>query len=541
MKAALFVVSPNGQQQCAGEYVMQSETANGQPVWEQKAGFFWLYSGTNGMWIIGAKDAKDKNFKCSHGLIFCRTLHHGVSPDQVDGVWERLHEDSFLEDSTIVVSSKIRPSQSLLVVTPNGQQRCAGNYVLTDAVAHGLPVWQHQSGKSYVYCGTNGSWIIGGSDAKELGFNCSKGVIYSKRAAGGVMPDKIGGLWLRLSDSKFVEDSDLVVTIKPQRLYVQTPYGQHRCAGEYVPLSDRTANGYPIWEHTAGSRCWLYSGNNGMWIIGGNDAAAKNFACTRGVIYCQRVHDGRTPEKMVGNWMRLDGEKFREDPAIVVSTDPPSLHVLCPRGQQRCGGEYLLLSDRFRHQPVWKQRGGPLRICTGSTGTWEVINGTPKEGSEEPPLLKCQQVHSGQMPDKMLIWSRQEGEEMIEDKYIKVSLTSSISFPTKLHVSSPNGQQKCGGEYLLVSGESANSQPLWKQMGGKFWLYSGTNGLWIIGGGGAKRKNFECARGVIYSGTSHGGLMPHQVDGLWLRLDGQEFVEDNEIRIVDSSKKGLED
>eukprot|EP00435_Cladocopium_sp_Y103_P023415 s2774_g5.t1 len=71
MKAALFVVSPNGQQQCAGEYVMQSETANGQPVWEQKAGFFWLYSGTNGMWIIGAKDAKDKNFKCSHGLIFC--------------------------------------------------------------------------------------------------------------------------------------------------------------------------------------------------------------------------------------------------------------------------------------------------------------------------------------------------------------------------------------------------------------------------------------------------------------------------------------
>lgn len=28
---------------------------------------------------------------------------------------------------------------------------------------------------------------------------------------------------------------------------------------------------------------------------------------------------------------------------------------------------------------------------------------------------------------------------------------------------------------------------------------AGTNGLWIIGGGGAKRKNFECARGVIYS------------------------------------------
>eukprot|EP00438_Fugacium_kawagutii_P012326 Skav221957 [mRNA] locus=scaffold195:657655:668736:- [translate_table: standard] len=60
----------------------------------------------------------------------------------------------------------------------------------------------------------------------------------------------------------------------------------------------------------------------------------------------------------------------------------------------------------------------------------------------------------------------------------------------------PSGNE---GEYFLVAGESANSNPLWKQMGGKFWLYSGTNGLWIIGGGGAKRKNFECARGVIYS------------------------------------------
>ena len=29
------------------------------------------------------------------------------------------------------------------------------------------------------------------------------------------------------------------------------------------------------------------------------------------------------------------------------------------------------------------------------------------------------------------------------------------------------------GEYLLVAGESANGSPLWKQMGGKYWLYSG--------------------------------------------------------------------
>ena len=34
------------------------------------------------------------------------------------------------------------------------------------------------------------------------------------------------------------------------------------------------------------------------------------------------------------------------------------------------------------------------------------------------------------------------------------------------------------GEYLLVMGESANSNPLWKQTAGKFWLYSGPNRRW---------------------------------------------------------------
>lgn len=532
----LFVVSPNGQQQCGGEYVILSETANGHPVWEQRAGNFWLYSGANGMWIIGGREAKDKAFKCSHGQIFCRTSHGGVPPDQVKGVWERLHGEHFLEDSALVVmaATKVRLPPALRVVAPNGQQRSAGDYVLTETFAQGLPVWQHQNGKCYLYCGVNGSWILGGSDAKEKDFKCAKGVIYSKRTSGGLMPEKVGGVWLRLGGDQFQEDSDIAVTIKPQRLYVQTPNGQHRCAGEYVPLADRMANGYPLWEHATVGRCWLYSGSNGMWIIGGTDAAAKNFVCTRGVIYCQAVHHGQMPDKMVGNWLRLDGEKFREDAAIMVSTEPPSLHILSPNGQHRCGGEYLLISERFRGQPVWKQRRSHFRICTGSEGHWIVTNAEPKEEDAEQAVLKCEEVHGGQMPDKVTAsWSRLDEKQgsMVKDDLIKVSLTSSIAKPAKLNVTSPHGQQNCGGEYVLVAGESANGHPLWKQMGGKFWLYSGTNGLWIIGGGGAKRKNFDCSRGVIYSATSHGGQLPHQVGGLWLRLRGQEFVEDSKIRV----------
>eukprot|EP00913_Durusdinium_trenchii_P012294 g11543.t1 len=137
----LFVVSPNGQQQCGGEYVILSETANGHPVWEQRAGNFWLYSGANGMWIIGGREAKDKAFKCSHGQIFCRTSHGGVPPDQVKGVWERLHGEHFLEDSALVVmaATKVRLPPALRVVAPNGQQRSAGDYARPPTTRGAVP------------------------------------------------------------------------------------------------------------------------------------------------------------------------------------------------------------------------------------------------------------------------------------------------------------------------------------------------------------------------------------------------------------------
>ena len=70
----------------------------------------------------------------------------------------------------------------------------------------------------------------------------------------------MGGTWLRLTGEEFLEDGAISVSVKPQPLYIHTRNGQHKCSGEYVPLTDRTANGYPIWEHV-GSRCWLYSGS----------------------------------------------------------------------------------------------------------------------------------------------------------------------------------------------------------------------------------------------------------------------------------------
>merc|ERR1712060_909570 len=130
------------------------------------------------------------------------------------------------------------------------------------------------------------------------------------------------------------------------------------------------------------------------------------------------------------------------------------------------------------------------------------------------------------------------GETFEEDPAVRV--TTVLNKPAKLHIKSPNDQQRCAGEYVLVAGATANGQPLWRQMGGKYWLYSGTNGMWIFGSSIAREKNFDCSRGVIYSNTPHGGVMPDQLQSLWLRLDGKSFHEDAAIAVEgdhESSRK----
>jgi len=465
--------------------------------------------------------------------VFCRVLHNGTTPDKVNGTWSRLDGDAFAEDEDIQITTAVAKPFSLRIVSPNGQQRCAGEYQLVvGESANGLPLWRQKGGKCWLYSGSNGMWIVGGADAKEQNYHCTSGVICSKNPHGGLLPDRVGCVWLRLSGDSFHEDSSITVSIKPAPLYLQTPNGQQRCAGEFVPVADKLANGQPLWEHIGG-KCWLYSGVNGMWIIGGADAKAKNYQCTRGVIYCKTAHGGMMPDKLVNNWLRLEGESFREDAAISVSTKPSTLYVVSPNGQHRVAGEYRLVPGENVHgHPVWKQRKGHYRIFSSRGGSWQLAGAESKDGDFQHAeiVLRCDANHQGSMPNKTTgVWSRLEGETFEEDPGIR--LTTVLSKPAKLHVKSPNGQQRCAGEYVLVAGATANGQPLWRQMGGKYWLYSGTNGMWIFGSSGAKEKNFDCSRGVIYSNTQHGGMMPDKLKSLWLRLDGEAFHEDATIAV----------
>jgi len=541
--SSLYVLTPNGQQRCAGEYtLLADETTNGHPIWRQAGGCYWLYSGINGMWIIGANDVKEKNFECKRGVLFSRVLHGELTPDRVSDVWMRLEGDKFVEDTEISVTAKFHRPDSLRIVSPNGQDRCAGEYVMVPGeAANGQPVWKQKGGRCWLYSGSTGAWIVGGNDAKEKNFDCSRGVMYSKKPHGGVMPDKVGGAWLRLGGTKFHEDSAITVSVKPSPLYVISPNGQRRCAGEYVPVADKTVNGQPLWEHVGG-KCWLYSGPNGMWIVGGSDARERNFQCTRGVIYCKTTHSGLMPEHMVGPWLRLEGEVFREDDAISVGTKPASLFVVSPQGQQRCAGEYALQGgDTVNRQPVWRQQKGSNWLFSSRAGMWVIGNSDAKEGkSDQMGFIHSAVPHRGQNPDKVGgFWMWSDGDTFREDS--KITVTTVVSRPAKLHVASPNGQQRCAGEYVLAAGEAANGQPLWKQMGGRYWLYSGLNGMWIIGSSGAKEKNFECSRGVIYSSIPHGGVMPDRAQGFWLRLDGDAFREDSTITVSTKAHRLVDD
>jgi len=103
--------------------------------------------------------------------------------------------------------------------------------------------------------------------------------------------------------------------------------------------------------------------------------------------------------------------------------------------------------------------------------------------------------------------------------------------PVALRVLSPNGQQKCAGDYELVPGERPNGQPLWRKTDGKRWLFSSKTQKWCIGGKDVREKNFQVTAGWIYHGARHGGAMPDEVRGTWARWDGTSFEDDSGIAV----------
>lgn len=167
-------------------------------------------------------------------------------------------------------------------------------------------------------------------------------------------------------------------------------------------------------------------------------------------------------------------------------------------------------------QPVWKKIGSDFWLYSCTDGTWAI-------GAVDVSLkkFKCQSgfvfsvPHGGAMPDKVggtwNTWSDRH-KKWVEDPSIGIFR----DVPSKLHVTLPNGPRPCTGEYAQVPAAVANGQPVWRKVGGDFWLASLPDGTWGICGGDVAESGFQGCASFVYSAT-HQGAMPHKLPGSWTR------------------------
>merc|ERR1719336_3708921 len=126
-------------------------------------------------------------------------------------------------------------------------------------------------------------------------------------------------------------------------------------------------------------------------------------------------------------------------------------------------------------------------------------------------------------------WSSSE-QRFISDTDITMVRVNHI--PAQFTVKCPNGQQRVQGPYLLQD-ERANGMPLWRQKGGHFWIYAMTNGAWGFGTAKEWVANFDAAVGTVCCNTRHNGMLPHRMLGHWLGWNGEEWLEDPEITLIE--------
>lgn len=101
--------------------------------------------------------------------------------------------------------------------------------------------------------------------------------------------------------------------------------------------------------------------------------------------------------------------------------------------------------------------------------------------------------------------------------------------PEILILDSPLGSEECAGLYFLVKHVHPNGYPLWKNEDGVHFLFSGTDGMLLIGDSEQERADFQCKEGIIASVVPHEGWMPHELGGGWQRDDGDDWIDDPAI------------
>lgn len=102
----LRMTSPNGQTDCAGEYMLvATQRPNGQLLWKHRENERWLFYTTEGKWSVGGPKEKGDNFACCTGYIYRNSAEVETLPNQGIGTWERWDGSQWVEDLAVMVAA----------------------------------------------------------------------------------------------------------------------------------------------------------------------------------------------------------------------------------------------------------------------------------------------------------------------------------------------------------------------------------------------------------------------------------------------------
>eukprot|EP00419_Tripos_fusus_P047581 CAMPEP_0172817248 /NCGR_PEP_ID=MMETSP1075-20121228/13063_1 /TAXON_ID=2916 /ORGANISM="Ceratium fusus, Strain PA161109" /LENGTH=292 /DNA_ID=CAMNT_0013657399 /DNA_START=29 /DNA_END=907 /DNA_ORIENTATION=+ len=106
----LRVVSPNTRRGLEGDYILEQERPNGQPLWRHTGGAYWFFSTPKGRWSIAGEDVAAEGFSRSSGWICQEMYHGGLTPDNSPSGWMLWDGSGFVVDVSVEVMA---PEQNI--------------------------------------------------------------------------------------------------------------------------------------------------------------------------------------------------------------------------------------------------------------------------------------------------------------------------------------------------------------------------------------------------------------------------------------------
>lgn len=393
----LYLVCRNGSERLAGMYaLLEGQSANSLPLWKREGlgEDLYLYSGSDGKWHVGDEEVARKGFDCDLGSL-CSCLHGAAMPNMLpSGAWERCRAHGRgVPDSSVAFMGRLPEYPvEISILSPAGQQKVAGRYLLQNCWANGQPIWKRMGHgeELWMYSGTSGYWHVAGVKAVQKSFCCTLGNLATAEAHGGLLPFQAGQWQLRDADG-WRDDGEVKVLQGPLSfppvLYLVTEHSDaiYELVAEFL-------NGQPLWKCSeTGKESWLYSTTDGFWCLSKKDYPTLGSGCSLGTLASLQPHGGSMPH-LCEAWQVRSSSGWETSGALLQTNPPESpsvLHVEAVGGgwEALVGKYWRLTGELIHHRHLWRQassKEGPILFSTPDG--WLLQTSNPLDESTLPQL-----------------------------------------------------------------------------------------------------------------------------------------------------------